>query len=52
MNKWLINKKPHEDHEDLNQKPGPSTSQNISKAECLDTNKQSKGKNKTKKTDK
>lgn len=41
MNKWLINKRPHED---LNQNPVPSTSQNVSRPECVDTNEQPKGK--------
>lgn len=43
MNEQLINKRPH-DHEDPNQNPGPSTSQNISRPKCLNTNNQHKGK--------
>ncbi|KAK9727605.1 hypothetical protein QE152_g19064 [Popillia japonica] len=39
MNKWLIKKRPQED---LNQNPGPSTAQSVSRP----TNQQTKGQNK------
>lgn len=41
MNKWLIKKRPNEV---LNQNPGPSTSQNVSSSEDLNTDEQPKEK--------